>query len=117
MLVNFIKSGNIIDTKNTDNEVAVQVYSGGPYTTPTIDPRVSGANRFYDGKITAGSMLGHIAGAGRAQLAWKSPSNATVGLWEMDDETAVQTAITTIQTAINASTGSIDLYSNGTTSS
>jgi hypothetical protein len=113
MLVNLVVSGAVIDTKNTDNETAVKIFSGGPYTTPEITARVSGANRFYDGKLNSGSMLGHVASAGRGQLVWKSSSNATVGVWKMDSEAAVEAAIETIQTALAASDAVISIDSTG----
>lgn len=117
MLVNFVKNGVIIDTRDTNQAVAIMGYAGGPFTTPDIQPRLSGSNALLDGRLASGSMLGHVASAGQATLLWKTPSNATQQVWKMDSQAAAQTGIATIQAAITASTAVIDLYSNGTTGS
>lgn len=111
-------SGNVVDAKNTDQATALPCFTGGPFKIPEIGPRISGSNTLYDGKVTniasGGSLLGFNAGAGRPAILWKTASNATVGMWHMVDEAAVQTALASIATALGADEAAIFLNSTGT---
>lgn len=97
MLVKFHPSGDVADTTMLTPS---RGYSGGPYAIPVIGAAPGTTSEYYGGEITSGSVLGYVASAGRAMLLWKTPSNATVKSWPMDDLAAVNTAIATIGDAL-----------------